>query len=45
MTKRNSGFDAPCIGGTPYPKGTKFKKNPNGTVTPIIPKKKKKETK
>lgn len=42
-TKR-SGFDAP-IYGTVLPKGTKFKKNPNGTITPIQPTKKKKKKK
>ena len=46
-TKKNTGRPAHCgfeaeppVGtGTVYPKGTTFKRNPNGTVTPVIPKK------
>lgn len=36
-TKRHSGFEAPAIG-TLLPKGTTWKKNPDGTFTPIYPK-------
>ncbi len=36
---RGSGFDCPAIG-TVHPKGTKIKRNPNGTITLILPKKK-----
>lgn len=40
-TKRNNskgtGFKGETIG-TVMPKGTKFKKNANGTITPIFPK-------
>lgn len=42
--KRNSGFDAPTIGKV-VPKGTKWKKNPDGTVSPIYPKDKPKKDK
>ena len=41
-TKKNpkhSGFEAPAIGKV-YPKGTKFKKNPDGTISPVGVKKK-----
>lgn len=46
-TKKNvqrpahSGFEAepPAGTGMVYPKGTTFKRNPNGTVTPVYPKK------
>ena len=38
--KKHSGFEAPAIG-TVYPKGTTFKKNANGTLTPVFPKSKK----
>ena len=37
--RKNSGFDAPTYG-TMSPKGTKIKKNPDGTITLIEPKKK-----
>ena len=37
MEKKKSGFDAPAIG-TLLPKGTTFRKNPDGTVTPVPPK-------
>lgn len=37
-TKKHSGFEAPTIG-TVYPKGTTFKKNPDGTMSPVFPKK------
>lgn len=40
MTIKRSGFDGPCIGGKPYPKGSKIKKNADGTVDVIEPKKK-----
>ena len=33
-TSKKSGFDAPAIGRT-IPKGTTFKKNKDGTITPI----------
>lgn len=33
----HSGFEGPTIG-VAYPKGTKFKNNPDGTRTPIYPK-------
>lgn len=33
---KHSAFEGPTIGQL-YPKGTTFKKNPNGTVTPILP--------
>ena len=39
---KHSGFDAP-IYGTVHPKGSKIKKNPDGTVDIIEPKKKKKK--
>lgn len=39
MDKKHSGFDAPVYG-VRHPKGTKVKKNPDGTVTLIPPKKK-----
>lgn len=44
-TKKNSkrsGFDAPTYG-TLHPRGTKIKKNPDGTITLVEPKKKKKK--
>ena len=37
--KKHSGFEAPVYG-TVIPKGTRWKKNPDGTSTPIYPKKK-----
>ena len=37
---KHSGFDAPVIG-TQYPKGTVWKKNKDGTISPVVPKKKK----
>lgn len=37
--RRGSGFDAPTYG-TLLPKGTTFKKNKDGTITPVKPKKK-----
>lgn len=36
---RKSGFDAPTIG-TVMPKGTTFRRRPDGTMEAIIPKKK-----
>lgn len=42
MTSRKNGFNAPCIG-TVHPKGSKVKKNPDGTITIVEPKKKKKK--
>lgn len=39
---KHSGFEAPVIGGKPYPKGTTIKKNKDGTVTVVKPKKKSK---
>lgn len=39
-TPKHSGFEAPVIGGTHYPKGTTFRKNKDGSVTPVLPKKK-----
>ena len=42
--KRNSGFDAPTIGKV-YPKGTRIKRNPDGTATLIPPKKSGKKAK
>lgn len=42
-TKRKSGFDVPTYG-TMYPKGTKIKKNPDGTITLIEPNEKKKKS-
>lgn len=38
-TKKHSGFEAPTIG-ILVPDGTTWKKNPDGTMTPIYPKKK-----
>lgn len=35
---KHSGFEAPLYG-TLLPKGTKLKKNADGTVTPVYPKK------
>lgn len=40
---KKSGFDYPAIG-TAFPKGTTFKKNKDGRLIPVYPKKKK-ETK
>jgi len=40
-TKRKSGFDAPVIGQV-MPKGTKYKKGPDGKLIIVKPKKKKK---
>lgn len=37
--KSGTGFSAPTIG-TKYPKGSKIKKNPDGTITVVTPKKK-----
>lgn len=37
--RKGSGFDGPTIGKT-LPKGTALKKNKDGTVTPVYPKKK-----
>ena len=39
-TPQGSGLQVPLIGGKMLPKGTRFKKNPDGTITPILPKKK-----
>lgn len=39
MDKKHSGFEAPAIG-TRVPDGTKWKKNPDGTISPVYPKKK-----
>lgn len=39
--KRGTGFAGPVIGGKPYPKGSTVKKNADGTVTIVPPKKKK----
>lgn len=39
-TKKRSGFDVPTYG-VSYAKGTKIKKNPDGTVSLEEPKKKK----
>lgn len=36
---KNSGFNAPTYG-TMHPKGTRVRKNPDGTVSVIEPKKK-----
>ena len=41
--KRKSGFDSP-VGIAVLPTGTTYKKNKDGTITPVFPKKKK-ETK
>lgn len=38
---KNNGFDYPVIGGKAYPKGSTIKKNSDGTVTVVPPKKKK----
>lgn len=40
-TPKHSGFDAP-VKGTALPKGTKFVKNPDGTIRPVEPKNTKK---
>lgn len=37
--KKHSGFEAPAIG-TVVPEGTKWKRNPDGTMSPVYPKKK-----
>lgn len=42
-TRRRSGFDVPTYG-IAYAKGTKIKKNPDGTITLIEPNEKKKKT-
>lgn len=42
MATKKSSFNAPCIG-TVHSKGTKIKKNPDGTITLVEPKKKKKK--
>ena len=34
---KHSGFEGPAFGGA-YPKGTKFKRMPNGVLKPILPK-------
>lgn len=39
MEHKKSGFDAPVYGEV-IPKGTTFKRNPNGTYTLVPPKKK-----
>lgn len=39
-TTKGSGFDAP-VRGTQYPKGTTFKKDKDGYLIPVLPKKKK----
>lgn len=39
--KKHSSFEAPVYGER-LPKGTTLRRNPDGTVTPIKPKKKKK---
>lgn len=39
---KHSGFEGPAFG-TAYPKGTKFKKMPNGVLKPILPKAKEKK--
>lgn len=39
--KGKSGFDAP-VGLAVLPKGTTYRKNKDGTITPVFPKKKKK---
>lgn len=39
---KHSGFEAPAFGGA-YPKGTKFKRMPNGVLKPILPKAKEKK--
>lgn len=44
ITSKGTGFAGPAIGGKPYPKGTIFRKNPDGTITPILPKSKKTDT-
>lgn len=36
----HSGFDAP-VKGKQYPQGTVWKKNKDGTISPVTPKKKK----
>lgn len=36
--KKSSGFSAPAIGKV-YPKGTKFKTNRDGTISPAKPRK------
>ena len=36
--EKHSGFEAPVYGEL-VPEGTRYKKNPDGTVTPIYPKK------
>lgn len=38
MEKKRSGFDAPVIGHV-EPKGTKIKRNPDGTISYVYPKK------
>ena len=38
-SKKHSGFEAPAIG-TRVPDGTTWKKNPDGTISPVYPKKK-----
>ena len=35
----HSGFESPAVGEV-FPRGTKFKKNKDGTITPIVPKEK-----
>lgn len=37
--KMHSGFEAPTIGEV-MPKGTRIKKNPDGTISYVLPKKK-----
>lgn len=42
-SRKRSGFDAPTYG-TLCPKGTKIKKNPDGTITLVEPDEKKKKS-
>ncbi len=39
MEKKKSGFNAPAIG-TVEPRGTTIKRNPDGTISYVYPKKK-----
>lgn len=41
-TPKHSGFEAPTIGRV-LPDGTKWKKNPDGTISPVYPKQKDKK--
>lgn len=38
MTSKKSGFNAP-VSGKSYPKGTRWVKNSDGTMSPVLPKK------